>query len=339
MKDYTLMLVGDERSPVRRFHVPAGVLKKALIGGVIAVLVGVVGFWDYWRLRADNAELTSLRIEAAEQREQLQLFGQTIEQVESELIRVKELERKVRIIANLPGATATGGDAVTELAPPMPVGGDPAAPGLALPAGVPVEAPELGQGGDEPHAHAMDDLDDALASGLATEKARRVRQMEQHAKVLDGAAEFRGVSLEELVEQLEKKRTKLASSPSIWPAKGWLTSRYGYRVSPFTGKRQLHGGIDIAARRGTPVVAPAKGRVKFVGRKGPLGNAIVLDHGFGVSTLYGHNEELLVKAGEEVERGQQIAAVGSSGRSTGPHLHYVVQIGGKSTDPLNYIFD
>lgn len=339
MRDYTLMLVGDERSPVRRFHLPAQILKRVTIGAAITVLVGFVGFWDYWRLRADNAELDSLRIESAEQREQLQLFEQTIEQVESELTRVKELERKVRIIANLPGASAAGGDAVTELAPPIPVGSDPGTQGIAPPAGVPVEIPELGQGGDEPHAHNMELLEVDLASGLATQKARRVRQLERHAKVLDGVAEFRGVSLEELVEQLEKKRTKLASSPSIWPAKGWLTSRFGYRVSPFTGKRQLHGGIDIAARPGTPVIAPAKGRVKFVGRKGPLGNAIVLDHGYGVRTLYGHNEELLVKAGEKVERGQQIAAVGSSGRSTGPHLHYVVQVGGKATDPLNYIFD
>lgn len=338
MKDYTLMLVGDERSPVRRFHLRAQVVKKVAIGVAVAALVGLVGFWDYWRLRADNAELASLRIEAAEQREQLQLFEQTIAQVESELTRVKELERKVRIIANLPGATAEGGEAITELAPPVPVGGEPTTT-LAPPAGVPVGMPELGQGGDEPHAASTDLGDADLASGLATEKARRVRRLEQHAKALDGVAENRGISLEGLMEELEKKRQKLASSPSIWPAKGWLTSRFGYRKSPFTGKRQLHGGIDIAARPGTPVIAPARGRVKFVGRKGPLGKAVILDHGHGVRTLYGHNQDLMVKAGEEVERGQQIASVGSSGRSTGPHLHYVVQVEGKATDPLNYIFD
>ena len=127
--------------------------------------------------------------------------------------------------------------------------------------------------------------------------------------------------------------------PSIWPAKGWLTSRFGPRVSPFTGKRQLHAGIDIAAASGTSIYAPARGRVTFVGRKGPLGKTVVLDHGFGVKTVYGHTKEIHVSSGETVERGQEIAAIGSTGRSTGPHLHYVVEVNGKARDPLDYIFD
>jgi murein DD-endopeptidase MepM/ murein hydrolase activator NlpD len=79
--------------------------------------------------------------------------------------------------------------------------------------------------------------------------------------------------------------------------------------------------------------------VTFSGRKGPLGNTVVLDHGFGVKTVYGHTKEIHVSTGETVERGQEIAAIGSTGRSTGPHLHYVVEVDGKTTDPLNYIFD
>ncbi|MHA7840158.1 MAG: M23 family metallopeptidase, partial [bacterium] len=142
-----------------------------------------------------------------------------------------------------------------------------------------------------------------------------------------------------LLGQLEDKREKLVSMPSIWPSRGWLTSRFGPRVSPFTGRRQQHNGIDIAAASGTPIVAPARGRVSFVGRKGPLGNALVLDHGFGVKTVYGHTREIHVRSGETVERGQRIAAIGTSGRSTGPHLHYVVEVNGKARDPLDYIFD
>ena len=126
---------------------------------------------------------------------------------------------------------------------------------------------------------------------------------------------------------------------SIWPAKGWLTSRFGPRVSPFTGRRQMHAGIDIASADGTAIQAPARGRVTFVGNKGPLGKALVLDHGFGVKTVYGHTKTIVVKTGETVERGQKIAEVGSTGRSTGPHLHYVVEVNGKARDPLDYIFD
>jgi murein DD-endopeptidase MepM/ murein hydrolase activator NlpD len=142
-----------------------------------------------------------------------------------------------------------------------------------------------------------------------------------------------------LADQLVAKRDRLASTPAIWPAKGWLTSRFGSRVSPFTNRRQFHAGIDIAGERGTDVVASAKGKVVFSGKRGPLGNSVIIDHGHGIRTMYGHSEDLYVKRGETVERGQRIASLGSSGRSTGPHVHYVVEQKGKAVNPLNYIFD
>ena len=130
-----------------------------------------------------------------------------------------------------------------------------------------------------------------------------------------------------------------AIDPFYQPTRGWLTSRFGPRISPFTGRRHRHAGIDIAARNGTPITAPARGRVVSISTRGPLGNSVTIDHGFGVKTFYGHNDEIFVNVGSEVDRGQKIASVGSTGRSTGPHLHYSVQINGKARDPLNYIFD
>ena len=132
---------------------------------------------------------------------------------------------------------------------------------------------------------------------------------------------------------------RLASSPSIWPSRGWLTSTFGNRISPFTNRKQFHAGIDIAGSPGTDVVAPARGRVVFAGPNGPLGNCLTIDHGYGVRTTYGHNQALYVKVGQEVERGQRVAALGNSGRSTGPHLHYSVEVNGKTRNPLDYIFD
>jgi murein DD-endopeptidase MepM/ murein hydrolase activator NlpD len=343
MKDYTLMLIGDERSPVRRFLLPQRLLQRALVIAVALGIAFLAGIWDYWRLRADNAELGSLRIEAAEQRERIEIFGRTLATVESELARVQELERKVRVIANLPGAAATGGEGVAELAPGpngrarknagdgvlMPPVGVPVERGVASPDGP--DAPALkrtdqppavlqGQGG------AQVEIQSLIDEGLQSAGGRRLHLMNGGAQQLGGVASLRAGSLEELVVQLEDKRSKLASMPSIWPARGWLTSGYGYRISPFTGRRHLHPGLDIAAEPGTAVFAPARGRVRFVGRKGPLGNTVVIDHGYGVRTLYGHNSELHVKIGEQVVRGQQIASVGSTGRSTGPHLHYVVEV-------------
>jgi murein DD-endopeptidase MepM/ murein hydrolase activator NlpD len=211
---------------------------------------------------------------------------------------------------------------------------------LLPPAGVP-----LNRGGPEideiPPAVLDPSLQGSLdgSSGFASPLARVLRSIEGNAEGLSQGAELQAQSLEALMVQLEDKRSRLLTMPSIWPAKGWLTSRFGPRVSPFTGRRQVHGGIDIAAASGTSIHAPARGRVVFAGRKGPLGNALVVDHGFGVKTVYGHTKEIHVGTGETVERGQKIAAIGTSGRSTGPHLHYVVEVNGKSRDPLDYIFD
>jgi len=123
------------------------------------------------------------------------------------------------------------------------------------------------------------------------------------------------------------------------PARGWLTSRFGNRISPFTGARQFHGGIDIAGQRGTEVIAPARGRVSYVGKKGALGRTLTIDHGYGVRTMYGHVDEIFAERNQQVERGDVVAALGNTGRSTGPHLHYVVEVNGKAVDPLDYIFD
>ena len=342
MDRYTLILVADERSPVRRFQIPKIWLKRSLFGLAAAVLVMALASWDYWRVRADNAELAGLRIEAAEQREQIESFEKSLATAQSQLSRVKELERKVRIIANLPGAAGVGGEEVTDL---VPEGGDDAAATdeLMLPAGVPVEGERYeGQGGGDDDAELpLSDLlpEDARRLALSTRGARHVHGLETRAISMTSVAAQRGDSLEKLLDQLEDKRVKLASMPSIWPARGWLTSRYGPRISPFTGRTQQHRGIDIAGREGTPIVAPAHGRVTFVGRKGPMGNTLVLDHGFGVRTVYGHTREIRVKPGEKVDRGQVIASVGSTGRSTGPHLHYSIEVNGKSRDPLDYIFD
>jgi murein DD-endopeptidase MepM/ murein hydrolase activator NlpD len=332
MDSYTLIWVRDARSRPLQYLIPKQRLKQAGLAAAVIVLIGFVAVWDYWRLRADNAELAELRVEAFDQREQIALFTIRLEEVGQQLTRVTDLERKVRIIANLPGTAGVGGDDLAELAPQ--VEGE-----VALPVGVPIGLDDSsgfdsasghrGQGGGGP----LPIFDSSSAQDAFFES------LDHRAVQLSGSAAARADSLEVLLGQLDDKRQRLVSMPSIWPSKGWLTSRFGARVSPFTGRRQQHTGIDIAAADGTPIHAPARGRVTFAGRKGPLGNALVLDHGFGVKTVYGHAKEILVKTGDTVERGDRIALIGSSGRSTGPHLHYVVEVKGKARNPLDYIFD
>lgn len=126
--------------------------------------------------------------------------------------------------------------------------------------------------------------------------------------------------------------------PAGWPVhKGWISSYYGMRTDPFDGKREFHPGIDFAGKEGQKVIAVASGVVTYAGPRGGYGNMVQLNHGNGVSTRYGHNEKILVKVGQKVEKGQVIALMGTTGRSTGPHCHFEVRINGRSVNPLKYI--
>jgi murein DD-endopeptidase MepM/ murein hydrolase activator NlpD len=297
--------------------------------GLVALLL-TFGLVDYVRVRMNHAELLRLRVETAEQREKIASFDNTVAGVQARLARLAEFERKVRTIANLPGQAASGGEDVEQ------VGG--------------------GEGGDLDQAsQSMDDEGQVAEPALgdvvprqpasappaasAKPQGERVSLLRAEAERLGHVAAGRELTLGELIAQLEDKHHHLVSSPAIWPTRGWLTSRFGNRISPFTGLRQFHSGIDIAGQFGTPIIAPARGRVSFVGDKGPLGRTLVIEHGYGVRTHYGHNSEVLVRVGEEVDRGQVVAKLGNSGRSTGPHLHYGVEVKGRAVNPLDFIFD
>lgn len=138
---------------------------------------------------------------------------------------------------------------------------------------------------------------------------------------------------------LENQKLLLASTPSIWPIKGWLSSPFGYRISPFTEAKEFHRGIDISARMNAPIVAPADGIISSVRWDHISGKVISLSHGYGLVTRYAHLEKTLVKKGQVIKRGEIIALVGTTGRSTGPHVHYEVHLNGAPANPLRYILN
>lgn len=136
---------------------------------------------------------------------------------------------------------------------------------------------------------------------------------------------------------VDRRNALAAATPSIWPAKGWLSSTMGHRADPITGGDDFHSGLDIAGEKGQPVFATAAGTVTHVGYQGGYGNLIVLDHGFGLQTRYGHLLNYTVKDGAKVNRGDTIGHVGNTGRSTGYHLHYEVLANGKLLNPLQLL--
>lgn len=158
-------------------------------------------------------------------------------------------------------------------------------------------------------------------------------EMEMISQVLTN----KKVELEVFIEDIEAQFEYLETVPNIMPASGRITSGFGYRRDPFTRKIKLHEGIDIANSYGTSIKAAAKGTVIFAGYYNGYGRTIIIDHGNSYKTLYGHNKELLVKKGDKVEKGQVIAKMGSSGRSTGVHLHFEIHHNNKAIDPLTVI--
>ena len=131
----------------------------------------------------------------------------------------------------------------------------------------------------------------------------------------------------------------LSSTPSVWPVRGYLSAGFGNRMDPFTGQKDFHPGIDISTPVGTRIHSPANGVVISRGVHGGYGNAVVIDHGYGVVTRYGHLQSFAVKPGQKVRRGEAIGFVGSTGRSTGPHLHYEVWVREQAQNPIHFILD
>ncbi len=144
-------------------------------------------------------------------------------------------------------------------------------------------------------------------------------------------------NLETIYEKLDARRTYLESVPSLWPARGFLASGFGVRLSPFTSTKVFHHGLDIGAAIGSPARAAAGGKVVRSGFESLYGNLVVIDHGNGYRTVYGHLSERLVQDGDIVQRGETIGKVGRTGRTTGPHLHYEVHVNGLPVNPIRFL--
>ena len=152
-------------------------------------------------------------------------------------------------------------------------------------------------------------------------------------KDLRVSAKARAESLADLRDTLKERNARLAATPSIWPTEGVITSRFGWRW----GGSDWHPGIDVAADSGTPIVATADGVVIASGWNGGYGRQVIVDHGYGITTSYAHNSENVATVGQKVRKGQVVAYMGSSGFSTGPHVHYEVKVNGTVVNPANFM--
>ncbi len=165
------------------------------------------------------------------------------------------------------------------------------------------------------------------------------RKMNEFLRQLAVEARLEEVRQQEILQRLRANKDVLESTPSVWPTGGWVTSGFGWRSSPFTARKEFHKGLDISAPTGTPIYAPSRGVVSQIERDPAYGLVLNITHGAGLVTRYAHLQRVGVKQGQVVQRGELVAFIGDSGRSTGPHLHYEVRISGVPVNPMRYILN
>ena len=181
------------------------------------------------------------------------------------------------------------------------------------------------------------DLMTGVGGPLEEDAGSGISELQRQIDSIRMAIDLRRDSQEEVQGFLNDQRSFLGAKPQGWPVKGWLTSSFGMRKSPFSGRMKMHDGLDVAARTGTPVYATADGVVSRAETAPGYGKLVVIDHGYGYRTYYAHNSKIYVKVGQRIKRGDKITAVGNTGTSTGSHVHYEVRLNGVPLNPHKFI--
>ncbi len=299
-ESFTLIVVPDRQSEVRRFRLRrAWVIQAIAVVGVLLLVAGVMAV-HYGAVVSEARENPALRDENLKLKSEIAVIREQLAHVQGTLDRVERFDQKLRAITLLSDPQRNLAMGPTEQVPP---------PGAA-------DNQFVRSSGQESPQTLLTKLDKLSAEATRQEQ-----------------------SLQELQAYFSGQKSLLASVPSIWPTRGWVTSDFGSRVDPYTSERVMHAGIDIAGPHGKEVIAPSDATVVFAGLEGGYGNVIVLDHGYGIKTRFGHLAAVNVKPGQRVKRGDMIAAMGNTGRSTGPHLHYEVRVNGIAQNPRKFILD
>ncbi len=280
----------------------------ALIAGISAA-----GYFSYgyYQLSEERNQLQLLR---SSQKLEIDAFAKKMETLQKRIIDLEELETQIRIQADMDmektvaGIFGIGGSGSKDISERFGVGG------------VTLDAPDL-----------------TLDMGKENDQIQ-LSALHRKASALVAAVDLKTTNFKILLQGLEiKSSNEEAAIPSLYPVEGGrVTSRYGYRRDPYSNRREFHKGYDIGASRGTPIKATADGTIKFSGRNGAFGKMITIKHKNGYETRYAHADKLLVNKGVVVRRGDVIALVGSTGRSTGPHVHYEVRKNGASLNPKSF---
>ena len=300
-KEYTFVVIPPKTSKVIRVKLPRPILLGSLALIAAFVVVGVVSIYRALTLQGELLAYEHLKSDYLRQQVGIKKVANQVDRFKGEIDHLRELDYKLRLITDL------------EVERPGPsiygIGG-------------------FSEAGDQTLLKQANQNGMDLLTVLNKDLSR-----------LEKMVRYQEESFNSLKAYLADKQDLIERTPYRWPVRGFLSSTFGPRTDPFTGTQRTHEGIDIVAPRGTPIKAPADGIVTYSGLDPSLGNMLVLDHGYGVITRYGHINANLVREGQRVKRGDAIATVGTSGRSTGPHLHYELRINDVAINPLKIIIN
>lgn len=329
-KTVTLYFVTNDEKQTRKISIPLSYFKVAVFMVAFVIISLFAGFIDYFGLLAQSIENKKLKIENLNLQKQFQVVEGKLDSLQSGLDRVGVMTNKLKLITN------------THLKD--------RADRLSFPA----QINDIDEVAKTKNSERMSNEEfyeqdpsirtenpvNTLKGELASEKSNA--NYSTLVIKIDGAVKdslLKEQSVIELWESLSDSQSLLAATPSMSPSRGPIGSRFGYRVDPINGKMKMHAGLDIIVSPGTPVRAPADGVVSYAGWDDFYGKLVSVDHGYGVLTRYAHNSEIYVQAGQKISKYDVISSSGSTGRSTGPHLHYEVRVNGIPVNPLNYILD
>jgi len=257
---FTFMFVPGPNERVRTLSISKSALKTALLSVVAVIILSLYLVYEYNDAKDKVWELQAVREELMQQKAQVQSFALNLLDYKRQMFLLRDIDTKLRRVVSLGPR-----DRAQQV---LGIGGP----------------DELG-------------LQNLTAMGEKKQE-EALKEMHQELTQLKGAASKQEASLQMLVEYFEDKRSLYASTPSVWPVRGWITSPFGNRTSPFSGILKFHEGLDIAAQTGTPVMAPADGVVIKAGFSTGYGNMVEVSHGYGIKTIFAHNSRLNVKAGQ-----------------------------------------
>jgi len=308
---YTILVVPEHSSKVRRFKLPHQFLLRAGLGAVVLVALSGFALVHYLFIVDQAQETRGLKAENIQLKTRVRMVQEEIARIDAQVQRIDQFATRIRGITQVhdPDRHLAMG--------PLELDGEASADRVLYSPG-----------------ERIDYEDELIDSKMA------LRLVDSRLDQVDQQVNAQESNIRELNEYFAEETALLTSIPSLRPTRSrLLTSRFGMRVDPYTNQEVMHKGLDFAAEHGSGVVAPANGTVVFAGNRGNYGKTLVVDHGFGLQTHYAHLSSYQVTAGQKVKRGQMIASVGNTGRTTGAHLHYEVRYRGIPQDPSRYILN